>query len=219
MCGRFTLNASPDELVEHFDLDQPPSLTARFNIAPSQLVAVVATRRETDKRGLALLKWGFVPDWSPDGKPGPINARGETVAGLPTFSDAFRQQRCIIPATGFYEWKKEGTKKRPYHFRLKGSGVMGFAALWSVWRGDGTKLLTTCLITTAANDVVRPLHDRMPVILSPDDYDVWLDNGTPLPELKKLLRPYSPELMEVVEANPLVNSPKNEGPALLEPAA
>jgi putative SOS response-associated peptidase YedK len=220
MCGRFTLDADPDALAAQFALEQPPKLAARFNIAPSQLVAVVAPRADPTRRGLALLKWGLVPDWSNDGKPGPINARAETVAGLPTFADSFREKRCIIPATGFYEWAKVGTKKVPHHFRLRTGGVLGFAGLWSTWRVEGEKpLFTCCVITVPANDLVQPLHDRMPAILDPADYQTWFDWDTPLVDLKALLKPYPAELMQVGEANPRVNSPKNEGPELLDPAA
>ncbi|QJX00045.1 hypothetical protein FTUN_7668 [Frigoriglobus tundricola] len=118
MCGRFVLAASPEELAGHFGLDQVPALTARYNIAPSQLVAVVAPKADPAKRGLALLKWGLVPYWSNDGQPGPINARAETVAGLATFSNSFRDRRCILPASGFYEWCVQGGKKVPHRFRL-----------------------------------------------------------------------------------------------------
>jgi len=214
MCGRYVLDAGTEQLVSHFNLDQPPALTARYNVAPSQLVAVVAPKADTTKRGLALLKWGLVPDWSNNGKPGPINARAETVGGLPTFSDSFRHKRCIIPATGFYEWRTLGGKKVPHRFRLA-FGVMGFAGLWSVWSGEeGKKLFTCCVITTTANELVRPFHDCMPAILAPEDYAKWFDGETPLKELHALLKPYPAELMEVSEASTLVNSPKNEGPRL-----
>lgn len=220
MCGRFILDASPEQLVANFDLEQPPTLTARYNIAPSQLVAVVAPKADPTKRGLALLKWGLVPYWSQDGKHGPINARAETVGGLSTFSDSFRHKRCIVPATGFYEWRGVGKEKVPHRFRLTSGGVMGFAGLWSVWTTpEEKKLITCCVITTAANELVRPFHDRMPAILAPDDYAKWFDADTELKELHALLKPYPAELMQVSEASPLVNSPKNEGPQLLDPAA
>jgi putative SOS response-associated peptidase YedK len=212
------LTADSVELANHFGLDAPPNVTPRYNIAPSQLVAVVAPKCE--KRGLAFVKWGLVPYWSNDGRGGHINARAETVAGLPTFSDSFRERRCIIPASGFYEWRTEGGRKRPHRFRLASGGVMGFAGLWSRWEVEGEpKLLTCCVITTVANDVVRPFHDRMPAVLKPEDYEQWLDADAPLKEVHALLKPYPAELMEVSAASPLVNSPRNEGPQLLDPAA
>jgi len=220
MCGRMILDADSAELVTHFGLDQPPNLAARYNVAPSQLVAVVAPKADPTKRGLALLKWGLVPHWSQDGKPGPINARAETVATLPTFRDSFKHKRCIIPATGFYEWRKDGAQKIPQRFRLRSGAVMGFAGLWSVWTGaDKQNVFTCCVITTTANELVRPLHERMPAILEPADYAAWLSADTPKKARGALLRTYPAELMEVREANPLVNSAKNEGPELLEPAA
>ncbi|QJX00284.1 hypothetical protein FTUN_7909 [Frigoriglobus tundricola] len=162
----------------------------------------------------------MVPNWSNDGKPGPINAHAETVAGLSTFSDSFRERRCILPASGSYAWCVQGGKKRPHRFRLKGGGVMGFAGLWSKWKVDDKPApFTCCLITTTANDVVRPFHDRTPAILAPDDYAAWLEAGTKPKAAHALLQPHPSELMEEAEANPLVNSPKNEGPHLLDPAA
>jgi putative SOS response-associated peptidase YedK len=216
MCGRYVLDASPEELVEHFNLDKPPAIARRFNIAPTQLVAVVASRRDSTQRGLALLKWGLVPDWSNDPKPGPINARAETVTWKPTFADSFREKRCLILATGLYEWAVAGKKKLPHFIRLKGGGPMAFAGLWSLWEGDGRRLFTTCIVTVAANELVKPLHDRMPAILGPDEYDKWLDPVTPAAELKALLRPYPADLMETWPVGPRVGSAKNEGPALVE---
>jgi putative SOS response-associated peptidase YedK len=219
MCGRFVLAADPAELTSHFGLEQPPDLTARYNVAPSQLVAVVAPKADPMKRGLALLKWGLVPYWSQDGRPY-INARCETVGGLASFSDAFRHRRCVIPATGFYEWRGEGKKRVPMHFRLASGGVMGFAGLWDKWTDEsGKKLFTCCVITTPANAVVAPYHDRMPAILAPEDYAAWLDHAAPLKDAHALLRPFPAERMVVGPANPLVNSPKNEGADLLDPAA
>jgi putative SOS response-associated peptidase YedK len=219
MCGRFTLDASPEDLTIHFGLEQPPALTARYNVAPSQLIAVVAPKAGPSKRGIAMLKWGLVPDWSNDAKPGPINARAETVANLPTFEDSFRSRRCIIPATGFYEWRGTGGRRVPYRFHLSAGGIMGFAGLWAKWEADGTRLFSCCIITTAANELVRPFHDRMPAVLAPADYETWFDHDAPLSKVHALLKPFPAGLMAVSEANVLVNSPRNEGPQLLVPAA
>ncbi len=218
MCGRMILTADSVELANHFGLDAPPKVTPRYNIAPSQLVAVVAPKGEG--RGLRHVKWGLVPYWSNDGRGGHINARAETAAGLPTFTDSFRPRRCIIPASGFYEWRTEGGRKRPHRFRLASGSVMGFAGLWSVWEvEDSPRLFTCCVITTKSNALVGPFHDRMPAILAPEDYEAWLDTDAPLKESHALLKPYPAELMEVSEASTLVNSPKNDGPQLLNPAA
>jgi putative SOS response-associated peptidase YedK len=177
------------------------------------LVAVVALKADRVRRGLALLKWGFVPYWSNDGKAAHLNARDETAAGLPTFSDSFRTRRCIVPATGFYERRAEGGKKRPHRFRLANGGVMGFAGLWSEWGvEEGKSLSTCCIITTAANDVVGLFHDRMPAVLAPEDNATWLDDDAPLKELHALLKPDPAELMVESEASAPVNSPGTRDP-------
>jgi len=219
MCGRLILDADSLELTNHFDLDKPPSLAPRYNIAPSQLIAVVAPHPGSDKRGLALLKWGLIPEWSPDGKPGPINARAETIASKPTFAESFRSRRCLIPSTGFYEWAKHGGKKMPQFIRAKGGGLLAFAGLWSFWRAEeGSKpLLTCCIITTKANELVSQFHDRMPAIIQPKDYSRWLDPETPAKDLKALLQPYPAELMEFWPVDPAVNRATVEGPQLLNP--
>jgi putative SOS response-associated peptidase YedK len=220
MCGRMILAADPAELMSHFGLDRLPDLTARYNIAPAQQIAVVAPKQDPTKRGLALLRWGLVPHWSKDGKAGPINARCETVGGLASFSDAFRHRRCIVPATGFYEWQKARGRKVPHRFRLASGGVMGFAGLWEPWTGPDKKVLfTCCVITTAANELVNPYHDRMPAIRAPSDYATWLDHDRPLREIHALLGPYPAELMAESAASTRVNSAKNEGAQLLDPAA
>jgi putative SOS response-associated peptidase YedK len=196
----------------------PPTLTARYNVSPTQKIAVVAPKTDSTKCGLALLQWGLVPYWSNDDKRAHINAKAETGAGLSSFSQPFRHKRCIIPATGFYEWRAVGRKKVSHRFRLASGVVMGFAGLWDVWTvADGKKLITCCIITTAANELVASLHDRMPAILAPDDYARWCDHDAPLKDVHALLTPYPADQMVVSEASPLVNSTKNEGPQLLDP--
>ena len=217
MCGRFTLVADQAEIHERFGIDldhRTPRLARRYNIAPTQTVAVVGLRGDRKKRGLALLKWGLVPHFSSDGKPGPTNARGETVDRLPSFRESFRDRRCIIPADGFYEWLTVGKRKVPHRFTLVDNTLMGLAGIWDVWQGDGAKLLTCCLITTSANETVAPIHDRMPVILPPDLWQSWLDPDTPVGSLTAMLRPYSGSMV-VAPASPLVNKAGNEGPELL----
>jgi hypothetical protein len=150
MCGRLTLDATPEELVDHFGIDPPPPRSPRFNIAPSQLVAAVGQKPDGVHRGLILVRWGLVPDWANDARPGPINARAETVTTKPTFRDSFLYRRCLIPATGFYEWTAEGGRKLPHFIRRKGGGLLGLAALWSLWKGDGKPL----------SDLLRRHHGR-----------------------------------------------------------
>src|SRR5262245_10402918 len=151
MCGRFVLQTAPEMLAEAFDAPDPPKLAPRYNVAPSQLVAVVGLKADMETRGIALLRWGLVPYWSNGSGPRPINARAESVAFK--FGESLREKRCLIPADGFYEWVAEGNKKRARHFSMTNDGVFAFAGLWDVWRGEKT-LVTTCLVTTSANDRV-----------------------------------------------------------------
>jgi putative SOS response-associated peptidase YedK len=222
MCGRFTRSGPVREVAKLFELSEPPTeLAPRYNVAPSQVIAVVGLK-PNGNRGLAMLKWGFVPHWSNDPKPkiAPINARAETLLDKPMFREAFQQKRCLIPADGFYEWAKTKPKKTPYHIRLKGGGLFAFAGLWDVWKGDNNERVgTCCIITTAANELVQPLHERMPVILRPDEYAAWLDDETPMSQVQAMLRPYPAEEMEIVAVGPLVNSPKYDQPECVTPAA
>jgi putative SOS response-associated peptidase YedK len=222
MCGRFTLSTPAEQVAATFAVADPPPLTPRYNVAPSQVIAVVGLKADGTRRGLALLRWGLVPSWAtdPNAGPRPINARAETILSKPTFREPFRRRRCLIPADGFYEWRKSGTRKTPCHIRLKGGGLLAFAGLWDTWSGpDEARLATCCIITVAANELVRPIHDRMPVILPPDDYDRWLSPSTPEAELVGLLRPYPADEMVVVPVGPAVNSVTNDGPECLTPAA
>jgi putative SOS response-associated peptidase YedK len=218
MCSRFTLTTTAELLAEAFDTPAPPALRPRYNIAPSQLVAVVGLKPDGETRGLALLRWGLVPHWAndPNEGPKPINARAETVGFK--FRECFRQKRCLVPADGFFEWLTDSRKKRPHRFTLKTDAPFGFAGLWDVWSSEHQRLVTCCFLTTAANDLVKPLHDRMPVILPPEHYSEWLDPDTPQKRLAELLQPYPTEDMQVTEVSKVVNSPKNDGPGCIEAA-
>jgi putative SOS response-associated peptidase YedK len=219
MCGRFSLRSNPAEVATLFCLSNMPDLAERYNVAPSQPVACV---REVDSRELSMLKWGLIPSWATDPKIAfsLINARAETVAEKPAFRSAFRKRRCLVVADGFFEWVRNGSKKQPYHFRLRSHEPFGFAGLYESWTGPLGEVIETCSIITAeANGVVAPVHDRMPVILPPEYFDRWLDPAYQRVEgLTPLLRPYPGELMESVAVSTLVNSPRNEGPMLIEPA-
>ena len=213
MCGRFTL-LETDQIGETFDLAGPiPELTPRYNVAPSQTIAVVAWKRNTAARGLALLRWGLVPSWASDPSTGPrpINARADSL-DKPTFRDAFRSKRCLIPADGFYEWATVGSTKRATHFRMKDRSVFAFAGLWEFWTNATEKLATCCLITTESNALVASIHNRMPVILPKSAYASWLSADTPHGELGAVLKPYPAEEMEAVPVGPQVNSPKYDVP-------
>ncbi len=220
MCGRYTFAGPMDQVADHFELTDPPKLTPRYNVAPGQAVAVVALKSDGERFGLAHLKWGLVPYWaeSPDRGIRPINARSDSLH-KPTFQHAFAAQRCLLPASGFYEWRVTGRRKEPVHFSLTDGGLMAFAGLWSVWNDGTRKVPTVCLITTTPNELVADYHDRMPAIVPPDLYRKWLHNDTPAKELKAMLRPFPPEGMTARLANPRVNKATAEGPECLAVAA
>ncbi len=216
MCGRFSF-LDIGRIRETFDLTGAiPELVPRYNVAPSQTIAVIARKRNTDERGLALLRWGLVPSWANDPKTGPkpINARADSL-DKPTFRDAFRSKRCLIPADGFYEWAMVRSKKRATHFRMKDRSAFAFAGLWEFWTDGAEKLATCCLITTDANDLVGTIHNRMPVILPSSAYSPWLSTDTPAVNLRALLMPYPAEDMDADPVGPGVHSPKNDGPGCL----
>jgi putative SOS response-associated peptidase YedK len=213
MCGRFTLSANAQRLKDFFPLYEIPEIQPRFNIAPTQQVLTVR-QEENAKPQAAFLRWGLIPSWATDKKIGAslINARADTVATKPSFRSAFKRRRCLILADGFYEWRKGDKPKQPFHIRLSDGQAFAFAGLWEHWKGEEPAIDSCTIITTDANDVVRPLHDRMPVILDPRDYARWLDPACADPGvLQEMLRPYAPEQMTAVPVSPYVNSARNEG--------
>ena len=218
MCGRFNQTASGEEVAEAFDLDEAPELAPRYNIAPTQAVAVVGVQPKTGRRGLAPLTWGLVPRTSPGGERGFINARAETAWEKPSFREAFARRRCLIPATGFYEWQKLDAKRRqPWLIRLGSGRVFAFAGLWEP-AAAGSEKPTCTILTTEPNDVARPIHDRMPVILDPADYARWLDPAVTLPaEVRPLLRPFPADAMTAFPVTTAVNNPAFDDPACLTP--
>jgi putative SOS response-associated peptidase YedK len=220
MCGRFLLFSSRDELAQLLDLDPAdvPALFPRYNISPTQ--GIPAARLADDgRRAFAEMRWGLIPSWARDTKIGYslINARAETVAEKPAFRAAFKARRCLIPGSGFYEWLPTGGKhKQPFHFHMKDGRPFAFAGLWERWAGrDGEPIESCAIITTEANAVVRPVHERMPVILAPGDFAAWLDPRTSAADLQSLLRPFPEGEMAAAPANPYVNSPRNQGPQCL----
>lgn len=224
MCGRFTLRTPLSVLIEQFELRQAPQLPLRFNIAPTQAIAAVRICGDSSERQLHLLRWGLVPSWAKDPAGGAkmINARAETVADKPAFRAAFRCRRCLIPADGYYEWKKEGAKKRPFHIRRRDDRPFAFAGLWETWRGGGEEQpLETCtILTTDANEVSRAIHDRMPVIVDKDDYALWLDPSVQERErLQPLLRTYDSAALVASPVSLRVNNVHNDDPACLEPTS
>lgn len=221
MCGRFTLITPAEALAEQFQLFEIPSLAPRYNIAPTQPVAAVRRVPGDGQRELVLLRWGLVPFWAKDPGIGArmINARSETVAEKPAFRAAFRRRRCLVPADGFYEWRRLERGKQPFYVRLRDERPFAFAGLWERWEGPDETAIDSCtLLTTEPNDLIRPVHSRMPVILSPKDYDLWLDPGVQKAELlQPLLRPYPSEGMLAYPISTWVNKPKNDSPRCIEP--
>jgi len=222
MCGRYNLITDAQALVDFFDVDTAlidlAAFHARYNIAPSQYIPAV--RQGEQGRELVALRWGLIPAWSKEAKTtySMINARAETVADKPAYRDAFRQRRCLIPATGFYEWKGASGNRQPYFIGMRGQGLLAFAGLWERWQGGDENSIESCsIIVTNANDAVRPVHDRMPVILARSDYEQWLDPANKAPEsLMYLLQPCEAQAMMVYPVSSLVNSPANDGPRCVE---
>jgi putative SOS response-associated peptidase YedK len=220
MCGRFTLRTPTSALVEQFLLETAPELPPRFNIAPGQPVAVVRQPAGAAGRSLTLLRWGLIPSWAKDPAIGNrmINARAESAAEKPAFRTAFRRRRCLIPADGYYEWRRTGDRKQPYYFHMRDGRPFAFAGLWELWSGgeegaDSGPLETCAVLTTQANDLSRPIHDRMPVILPQAVYDVWLDpDETDRRRLQPLLAPYDSAPMVADRVSTLVNNPRNDDP-------
>jgi putative SOS response-associated peptidase YedK len=220
MCGRFSLPLSFEDLLEYFQLANGPRIEPRYNIAPGQDVAVV--RRVDNERRLALLHWGLIPFWAEDPKIGyrTLNARSETAHKTPAFRAAFRSRRCLIPASGFYEWDRKGGGRQPFYIHRGDGQPMAFAGLWERWHDkEVEKVIESCtILTTDANETVGKLHNRMPAILEQENFDVWLDpeEGS-VGELKPLLRPAEPEILVMYPVSRYVNKATNEGEKCLEP--
>ncbi|NOZ51239.1 MAG: SOS response-associated peptidase [Chloroflexi bacterium] len=220
MCGRFTLAVEPETLKTLFDLAAAPELSPRHNIAPTQPVAAVRFDPEHQQRQFTYLTWGLIPSWAQDIKIGArmINARSETAADKPAYRSAFRYRRCLIPADGFYEWQKRKSGKQPYYIALQRHQLFAIAGLWERWQSpDGSVIESCTLLTTTPNELVRPLHNRMPVILAPAAYADWLAPRTPASRLKSLLRPYPADHMIAYPVSTRVNSPAYDTPDCIQP--
>lgn len=220
MCGRFTLRSSPKVIAETFGLSESPHLQPHFNIAPSQSVSVVRQQPETHQRELALLHWGLIPFWADDPSIGDrmANARCETVATKPSFRRPFRSRRCLVVADGFYEWQRTNGRKQPFFVQMKDHRPFGMAGLWDRWDKQGEPIESCTILTTDANDLMMPIHERMPVIIPPDQFDTWLDSGVhDEKKLSALLRPFDSSEMTAYPISTLVNTPKNDVAACIEP--
>lgn len=219
MCGRYDNLIPRDAMAQLFGID---SLTAsnfppRYNIAPTQQVPIVR-RERGGRRELLIVRWGLVPFWMKEMPRQPhINARADTVERTSLFREAFGGRRCLVPATGFYEWENRPGGKQPYRFRLKSGDPFAFAGLWESAMMEGERLMSTTIIVTDANELVGSIHSRMPVILAPEHYASWLDPETDLSVAKGLLKPYSTELMEAYPVSSLVNHHENDIEQCIEP--
>lgn len=222
MCGRYSLFADYSSLLERFDIEEvsidESEYTPSYNIAPThQVLAVV---NDGTKNRLGMLRWGLIPPWAKDEKIGSkmINARAETAAEKPSFRNAFKKKRCLIIADSFYEWRRTDDQKTPMRIKLKSGEPFAFAGLWESWKSPEGKIISTCsILTTKPNDLMATIHDRMPVVLSKDAEKVWLDPKVDDPEvLGKLLKPFDASEMEAYEVSSAVNSPKNNGPELID---
>ena len=220
MCGRYSLIASIAELGERFGFDGADvAYSPSYNVAPTQGVLTVVA--ENEARRAVRMRWGLIPSWARKASIGSrmINARAETVAEKPSFRTALRRRRCLVLADGFYEWRRTSAGKRPLRITMASGEPFAFAGLWDTWRDPQDKTVTSCtIITTGANDLLRPIHDRMPVILHREQEDLWLDHDVREPDvLREVLIPYNPGAMKAYEVSTLVNSPVNDGPELSVP--
>ncbi len=220
MCGRYALYTDPKTLLMIFEFSQVPrDLVPRFNIAPSQDVPAVRAGAEGG-RELRMLRWGLVPSWSkgPEGGYKMINARAETAAERPAFRAALARRRCLLPADGFYEWRTEGKVRTPHFIHFADGRPMALAGLWEHWQRDGEAIDSCTILTTAANDLVAPIHDRMPVIVDPSDFARWLDPEVTDPlAVEDVMRPFPPDRMEAYPVSRRVNNPRNDDRGCVEP--
>ena len=220
MCGRFTLEKSIGNLGSLFQVRGVAELPARYNIAPTQPIVAIRQAEAGEERELVLLRWGLIPGWAkePAALPLLINARAETAAAKPAFRAALRRRRCLVPADGFYEWQRKEGRKQPYHMRRRDGAPFALAGLWERWEGPDGAIDSCALLTTASNALMRPIHDRMPVILDPQSFDLWLDpRMQDVERVQSLLRPYPAEAMIAYPVSPMVNNARNDNPQCVLP--
>jgi putative SOS response-associated peptidase YedK len=218
MCGRYAITTAPEAIRALFRYPEQPNFPPRYNVAPTQPVPIV--RMAEGKRQFALVRWGLIPAWvkDPRGFSLVINARGESVLDKPAFRNAMKRRRCLFPADGFYEWKRDGERKRPYFVRLKAGGPMAFAGLWESWMGpNGEEQETAAIVTTTASRSIAHIHDRMPVILAPEAFDFWLDPNVDAQSAAAAIQPAKDALIECYQVSSAVNRTENDSAKLVEP--
>lgn len=212
MCGRFSLATTPAELARHFNFRHEVAIAPRYNIAPSQQIVVI--RSGWNGNVISSVRWGLIPHWTKDQKFSAklINARAETVQEKPIFREAYQFRRCLIPTTGFFEWKSEGSRKQPYFIKMKNGRLFAMAGIWEAWQNPGGGTIESCaIITTAANTIVGKIHDRMPAIFPENSYGLWLSATADGKALHEFLRPYDPFKMTAHPVSGMVNYVNNEG--------
>ena len=221
MCGRYTLKSRAKIIAETFGVRVPPTVPERFNIAPSQLVLAVREKPGSHERELVALKWGLVPFWADDPEIASrmSNARSETAATKPAFRSSFRARRCLIVADGFYEWQARDAKKQPYYIRLKSGQPFGIAGIWDRWDKQAGEPIESCtILTTDANEPMMAIHERMPVVIPPESFDIWLNPAEhDVAKLSRLLRPFHPDEMTAYPVSTLVNNAKQDSAKCVEP--
>jgi len=220
MCGRYTVTSAPEAIRALFRYPEQPNFPPRYNIAPTQPIAIV--RLMEGQRQFALMRWGLLPSWVKDPKTFSllVNARGESVCDKPAFRAAMKRRRCLIPADGFYDWKEiGGGRKQPFYVRAKSGELLAFAGLWETWMGpNGEELDTATIVTTRANRTLAPIHDRMPVIVPPEAFDLWLDTAhVDARTAEAIIQPAPDGLLEAYPVSTAVNRTANDNPKLLEP--
>jgi putative SOS response-associated peptidase YedK len=216
MCGRYALHANPEVVALQFELEQAPEFKTSYNVCPGTDILIVRTDRE-GRRVARPSRWGLIPHWAKDPAIGNklANARGESLAERPAFRDAFRQWRCLVPASGFYEWQTRGARKYPWYIRPLDAELFALAGITALWRG----VRSVSLITTEPNAPMQPIHDRMPVIVAPEDYAAWLDPAQhDAAELMRFVRPYPAARMSAYRVGPRVSRPENDDPSLIAEA-
>ena len=220
MCGRYAITSAPEAIRRLFGYDEQPNFPPRYNVAPTQPVPIV--RIFEGRRQFALVRWGLIPAWvkDPRGFSLLINARGESLGDKPAFRAALRYRRCLFPADGFYEWRREGERARPYYVRPTAGGPMAFAGLWENWMGpNGEEMETAAIVTTRANRMLATIHPRMPAIVPPAAFDLWLDSrSVDAATAAALIGPAPEDMLAFHEVSPAVNSAANDTPDLIAPA-
>lgn len=220
MCGRFSLTVSPEQISKKFNLSKVPEIQPRYNIAPSQDIATVVQSKASEETQFQWMRWGLVPHWAKDIKIGYklINARVETVAEKPAFRSAIKQRRCLILADGFYEWQHQGKQKQPYYFQLESGKLFAFAGLWETWNSPEDEQVISCtILTTAADEVVNPIHERMPIIVPSQYYEMWLDPEITQPQdVLPLVTQGDRASLQAKPVSTMVNNPKCDRAECLE---